>query len=70
MEMGVGHADFAHASPALCLCAFVTLCHMKLPRKEHAKAVNTNGSFRRVNTGRLKHDDNNNGIARDRFFGV
>jgi hypothetical protein len=27
MEMGVGHADFAHASSALCLCAFVTLCH-------------------------------------------
>ena len=25
--MGVGHADFAHASSALCLCAFVTLCH-------------------------------------------
>jgi hypothetical protein len=23
---------------------------LKLPRKEHAKAVNTNGSFRRVNT--------------------
>jgi hypothetical protein len=28
---------------------------MKLPRKEHAKAVNTNGSFRRVPVWRQKH---------------
>ena len=27
MELGVGHVDFAHVSSALCLCAFVTLCH-------------------------------------------
>jgi hypothetical protein len=27
MEVGVAHADLAHRSSALCLCAFVTLCH-------------------------------------------
>jgi hypothetical protein len=28
---------------------------MKLPRKEHAKAVNTNGSFKGVPVWRLKN---------------
>ena len=32
---------------------------MKLPRKEHAKAVNTNGSFRRVSRNQLEHKFDN-----------
>jgi hypothetical protein len=28
MELGVEHADLAHASSALCQYAFLTLCHI------------------------------------------
>jgi hypothetical protein len=34
MELGVGHAALAHASSALCLCAFATLCLCAIKTEE------------------------------------